>query len=63
MATCMAIYVNAAGFPGAYRLVWIASLLLVARGVAVPSTVSWTFWISMSAPAALAVLLGTLGRG
>jgi len=53
IATCMGIYAVAIGYPGAYRLVWITSLLVVARGVAVPSTVRWTFLLSLSVPAAL----------
>jgi serine/threonine-protein kinase len=53
MATCLGIYLAAIGYPGAYRLPWIASLLVVARGFAVPSSVRWTLLLSLSAPIGL----------
>ncbi|MEM8885100.1 MAG: serine/threonine-protein kinase [Planctomycetota bacterium] len=54
--TCLGIYAVAMETPGARRLLWIVSLLVVARGVAVPSTVRRTFLLSMSAPITLLVV-------
>ncbi|MHC4407566.1 MAG: serine/threonine-protein kinase [Planctomycetota bacterium] len=60
IATCLGIYVNAIGHEGAYRLIWIASLLVVGRGITVPSSVRWTFLLSLFGP--LALLIVRLGR-
>jgi len=53
IATTMGIYAIAIGQPGSLRMVWIASLLVVGRGIAVPSSVGWTFLLSLSAPVGL----------
>jgi len=56
IATCLGIYTLTLEFPGSARLIWIASLLVVGRGIAVPSTVRWTFLLSLSAPIGLLVV-------
>jgi serine/threonine-protein kinase len=53
LATCLTIYALAVEYDGSHRLVWIASLLVVGRGIAVPSTVRWTFLLSLAAPLGL----------
>jgi len=53
VATCLWIYGLAIERPGARRLLWIAGLLVVARGIAVPSTVRRTVLLSLAAPAGL----------
>jgi len=53
IATCLGIYWFAIGYVGSYRLIWIASLLVVGRGIAVPSTVWCTFRLSILAPVCL----------
>jgi len=56
MTTCMAIYAVGIEVPGAQRLLWIAALLVVGRGIAVPSSVRWTFLLSLSVPLGLLVV-------
>ena len=53
IATTMGIYAIALDHPGSLRMVWIASLMVVGRGIAVPSSVRWTFLLSLSVPAGL----------
>jgi hypothetical protein len=47
IATCLGIYAVAIEYPGALRLIWIASLFVVGRGIAVPSSAWCTFQLSL----------------
>jgi serine/threonine-protein kinase len=56
VATCFGIYATMLQHPGAERLPQIAGLLVVARGIAVPSRARRTLLLSSSAPIALLVI-------